>query len=125
MAVLLLTSAAGAPGVTSTALGLALWWPREVVLVDADPHPCHAVEAGYLGGRGRAVGGLGDLARAHRQGADLTAALWAQLVDLPRPTDLRPGRSGGKEADPTETAHDLPGFGHPAQLVGHHRRPVG
>lgn len=88
MAVLLLTSAAGAPGVTSTALGLALWWPREVVLVDADPHPCHAVEAGYLGGRGRAGGGLPELARVHRQGGDLTAALWSQLIDLPRPEDL-------------------------------------
>lgn len=129
MAVLLLCSAAGAPGVTSTALGLALWWPREVVLVDADPHPCHAVEAGYLGGRGRAGGGLAELVRAHRQGADLTAALWAELVELPRPGSGGTGPGGGRtegagagggdgEGDSGgsgQGAHYLSGFGHPAQ----------
>ena len=37
MAVIALTSASGSPGVTTTALGLALLWPRPVLLVEADP----------------------------------------------------------------------------------------
>ena len=34
MSLLVLTSAAGAPGVSTTALGLTLAWPRDAVLVD-------------------------------------------------------------------------------------------
>ena len=37
MAVVALASASGSPGVTTTALGLALLWPRPVLLVEADP----------------------------------------------------------------------------------------
>ena len=37
MAVIALASASGSPGVTTTALGLALLWPRPVLLVEADP----------------------------------------------------------------------------------------
>ena len=33
----MLASAKGSPGVTTAALGLTSWWPREVVLVEADP----------------------------------------------------------------------------------------
>ena len=36
MAVVVLASAGHAPGVTTTALGLALTWPRSALLVDAD-----------------------------------------------------------------------------------------
>ena len=36
-AILLLTSTAGSPGVTTLAVGLALTWPRPVLLVDATP----------------------------------------------------------------------------------------
>lgn len=110
MAVLLLTSAAGAPGVTTTALGLALAWPRDVLLVDADPHPARAVEAGYLRAELPAPGGLGDLARAHRQGAGLTAALWSRAVVLPRT-----GAQPGADASPGPIARFLPGFAHPGQ----------
>ena len=39
MAMLLLVSPGGAPGLTTTALGLALSWPRDVILIDADPCP--------------------------------------------------------------------------------------
>jgi len=38
MALIALASATGAPGVSTTALGLALNWPRPVVLVEADPN---------------------------------------------------------------------------------------
>ena len=37
MSLIVLTSASGSPGVTTTALGLALGWPRPALLVDADP----------------------------------------------------------------------------------------
>ena len=50
MALIVLTSANGSPGVTASALGLALSWPRPVVLVDADPTGARAVPAGYLRG---------------------------------------------------------------------------
>ena len=46
MAIIVLTSVGASPGVTTTALGLALQWPRECLLVDADPHPCRTVESG-------------------------------------------------------------------------------
>ena len=36
MAIIVLTSAGGSPGVTSTALGLSLTWPRPVLLADCD-----------------------------------------------------------------------------------------
>ncbi|MDN6556970.1 MAG: hypothetical protein L0K74_10820 [Acidipropionibacterium acidipropionici] len=104
MAILLLTSASGAPGVTTTALGLALCWPRDVLLVDADPHPSHAVESGYLVAGTDAGAGLADLAGAHRAGTDLTAALWRQVIALPR-----------IDGRPSPTARYLSGFGHPAQ----------
>ncbi|AXE37279.1 hypothetical protein [Acidipropionibacterium virtanenii] len=104
MAILLLTSASGAPGVTTTALGLALCWPRDVLMVDADPHPSHAVESGYLSAGTETGGGLADLAGAHRAGTDLTAALWNQVIALP-----------GIDGRPSPTARFLPGFGHPAQ----------
>ena len=50
MAVIVLASASGAPGVTTTGLGLAMCWPRPVVLVDADPVGGSAILAGYLQG---------------------------------------------------------------------------
>ena len=48
MALIVLTSAAGSPGVTTTAVGLALTWPRPVLLVEADPTGGSAVLAGYF-----------------------------------------------------------------------------
>lgn len=69
MALIVLTSANGSPGVTASALGLALSWPRPVVLVDADPTGARAVPAGYLrGGQLPTDATLVDLAIAHRQG---------------------------------------------------------
>jgi hypothetical protein len=50
MAMIALTSTNGSPGVTTSALGLALAWPRPVVLVDADPTGSRAIPAGYLRG---------------------------------------------------------------------------
>ena len=48
MTVTVLTSASGAPGVTTTAVGLTVHWPESCLLVDGDYQ--QAVLAGYLGG---------------------------------------------------------------------------
>ena len=50
MAILLLTSAGGSPGVTTLAVGLALTWPRPVLLADCDPGAHQSILAGYLAG---------------------------------------------------------------------------
>lgn len=62
MAVIALCSAQGSPGVTTTALGLAFAWPRDVLVVDADPTGSSAVMAGWLRGRVPQSAGLIDLA---------------------------------------------------------------
>jgi len=65
---LVLTSASGSPGVTTSALGLALTWPRPVLLVEADPTGGSALLAGYFRGKEAHARGLLDLAWAHRDG---------------------------------------------------------
>lgn len=82
MAVIVLTSAAGSPGVTTTALGLALAWPRHVLLADCDRTPAQAVQAGYLRGMDHGGRGLGALAQLHREGAHLAPELWRQSLPL-------------------------------------------
>jgi hypothetical protein len=37
VSIVALASAKGSPGVTTTALALASWWPRQAVLIEADP----------------------------------------------------------------------------------------
>lgn len=67
MALVTLVSAGGSPGVTTTSLGLALTWPRPVVLVEADPSGSSALAAGYFRGQVDHAG-LVDLVAAHRNG---------------------------------------------------------
>jgi len=50
MAVLALTSAKGAPGVSTAALAMTLLWPRPALLLEADPTGGSSVLAGYLRG---------------------------------------------------------------------------
>ena len=67
---------------TTTALGLALAWPRPVLLVEADPTGGSGILAGFFQGQLAHTGGLIELAMAQRE--DLVAAeLPHQLVDLP------------------------------------------
>ena len=87
MAMLLLTSPGGAPGLTTTALGLALSWPRDVILVDADPCPGRAIESGFLAGRIPPRAGLIGLAAACRDGADPVQAMWEEIIPLPHDDD--------------------------------------
>lgn len=82
MAVVVLASASGAPGVTTTALGLSLTWPRHVLLADCDRDPSQSIQAGYLGGMDAAGRGLGGLAQLHRQGAALAPELWRHTLPL-------------------------------------------
>lgn len=90
MTTLVLTSAAGAPGVTTTALGLALTWPAEVTLVDADRDASHAILAGYLAGQSPHGLGIQGLLHAHRERRDLERALTENRIALPpRPADAR------------------------------------
>lgn len=83
MSCVVLTSASGAPGVTTTALGLCLQWPGECVLVDADRSLSHPVLAGYLRGQAPEVLGLQGLLQAHREGSALGEAYRANRVALP------------------------------------------
>ena len=62
MAVIALTSASGSPGVTTTALGLTLLWPRAVLLVEADPTGGSGVLAGFFRGAREYDSGLIELA---------------------------------------------------------------
>jgi hypothetical protein len=90
-----LCSAKGAPGVTTSALALALSWPRPVVLAELDPAGGDVL-AGY--GRGEvSAGGLADLALAARRGG-LARHLDGQLLRL----------------DPEGRARLLPGLADPA-----------
>lgn len=62
MAVIALCSASGSPGVTTTTLGLAMGWPRPVLVVEADPTGGSAILAGYLRGHVEPGPDLVDLA---------------------------------------------------------------
>jgi hypothetical protein len=66
VAVVILTSTSGSPGVTTLAVGLALTWPRSVILADCDPGAHQAVLAGFLAGRSAGGKGLLRVAEAHR-----------------------------------------------------------
>jgi len=68
MSLVLLTSAAGAPGVTTTTLGLACTWPRRALAVEADPVGGSAMLAGFFRGFLPPAQSLVDLLLAHRAG---------------------------------------------------------
>lgn len=82
MAIIALTSAKGAPGVSTTALTMALSWSRPVVLIEADVAGSSSYLAGYLQGQSSHDRGLVDLAMTHRDG-DLLAAIHANSLALP------------------------------------------
>lgn len=95
-------SAGGSPGVTTTTLGLALTWPRDVLLADCDPHPNQAVLAGYLRGISSGGRGLGTLTENYRAGtAHALDALLEQTIAL--------------DASASISRRFLPGFTHPRQ----------
>lgn len=85
MAVIAACSASGSPGVTSTVLGLALTWPRPVLVVEADPTGGSAVLAGFFQGQVQPTDGLVELVMAHRH-HQLAATLPSLLIDVPDST---------------------------------------
>ncbi|WP_028707745.1 hypothetical protein [Propionicicella superfundia] len=99
MSVLVLTSAGGSPGVTTTAVGLTLEWPRDALLADCNRDPDQAVLAGYLAGADPSGRGLPALALVHREGRSLDSEILRATMPL---TSAPPYRSL------------LPGFVHPA-----------
>jgi hypothetical protein len=97
-----LVSPGGSPGVTTTALALALGWPRAVIVAECDPAG-GSVLAGALGGHH--PGGVGLMEHAIETGRDPEAAaagLAAQLVPL----------------DSSQTRMVLPGLTDPRQAAG-------
>ena len=80
MAVIALASASGSPGVTTTALGMALLWPRPVLLVEADPTGGSGLLAGYFRGTTEYVAGMIELALTSTSVGDA-------LADVARPIE--------------------------------------
>ena len=72
-------ASSGSSGLTTLSVGLALTWPRPVVLVEADPSGGSAVLAGYCTGLARP--GLSELVLAHRH-HQLAAELPSRLFPL-------------------------------------------
>ncbi len=82
MALYALVSAGGSPGVTTSALALALSWPSQVVLAECDPSGGDVL-AGLFAGHLSASRGLLSLAFDAGRGPDAAArALWPQLIEL-------------------------------------------
>lgn len=89
MAILLLTSTGGSPGVTTLAVGLALTWPRPILLADCDPGAHQAILAGYLSGRSVSGKGLLRVAEAHRDRRPLREVVLDQTLPLSAEPDTR------------------------------------
>lgn len=103
MALIVLTSASGSPGVSTTALGLALGWPRPVLLVEADPTGGSPIAAGYLRGQTNPPQALIDLAQALHQPPGQRTDLAYLVGELAQPlpgTDARwlPGSRSHEQA---------------------------
>jgi hypothetical protein len=79
MAVILLTSASGSPGVTTTTLGLAHNWARHVIVIEADPVGGSTMMAGFFAGFQQPPHCVVDLLLAHRNG-DLETQFQRSLV---------------------------------------------
>lgn len=104
MAIIVLTSAGGSPGVTTSGLGMALTWPRDVLFADCDRHPSQAVLAGYLRGLPAGGRGLGGLAQAYRaQEPDADVRLLDHTLAL--------------ADNPARARRFLPGFTHPGSAL--------
>lgn len=82
MAIVILTSTCSSPGVTTLAVGLALAWPRSVLLADCDPGAHQSVLAGFLAGQSANGKGLLRVAEAHRDGRPLREVLVDQTIPL-------------------------------------------
>jgi hypothetical protein len=82
VSVIFLTSVSGSPGVTSAAVGLALAWPRPIMLVEADISKPSGILPGYLRGQMDHSRGLTALSVLHQRGQVTPRAMWDQSVRL-------------------------------------------
>jgi len=82
MAVIALTSARGAPGVSTIALAMALTWSRPTLLLEADTAGSSTFLAGYLRGTISHDVGLVDLALAQRDN-DVLGGIQRSSIALP------------------------------------------
>jgi hypothetical protein len=77
-----LVSAGGSPGVTTTALALALAWPSQVIVAECDPSGGDVL-AGLFAGHVAGNSGLLSLAMEAGRGDEAAAAaLWRELIEL-------------------------------------------
>lgn len=77
-----LTSGAAAPGVSTTAMGLTLAWPRHCLLVNADAGQVFLM--GHLAGKYPTTNGILHVLEAMRLATtDVRTALWTQAVAIP------------------------------------------
>lgn len=106
-----LVSGSGAPGVTTTALALALHWPRPVILLEADPSGAAAIQSGYLRGKRPRERSVADLALALRTG-DLADNLPGVQMPLTDTATFIPGPRSHAQA-----AHALLPLWHPLAAV--------
>jgi len=84
--------------VTTSALGLALTWPRPCLLVEADPTGGSGILAGYFHGDVAHTGGLIDLAMAHREGTLGDAIAGATMAIPDTAVQFLPGIRGHWQA---------------------------
>jgi hypothetical protein len=84
MAVIALTSGGRAPGVTTSAVAMALSWERPCLLVEADVSGSSSILAGLLGGNVSHDCGVVDLAVAQRRGNFSTDRVFEATTPIPR-----------------------------------------
>ncbi|MGC5224524.1 hypothetical protein ACPW96_18315 [Micromonospora sp. DT81.3] len=91
MAILLLASTAGAPGVSAAAVALAMNWAKPTILVEADTSKTSSIIPGALRGQVYHRTGLTEAAVAEQYGALTAEKLWEQTVELGPQKVLIPG----------------------------------
>lgn len=96
-----LVSGKGSPGTSTTALGLALAWPRQVLLADCDPRGGDLLW-GY--GQGKFAPGTGLLALQvnSRRCSSIFEALWSATVQLGEDRWALPGLDESRQAGSVE-----------------------
>lgn len=93
MAVVFFTSVSGSPGVTSTAVGLTLSWPRPALLVEADISKPSGILPGHLRGQMDHSRGLTPLSVLHQRSQLTPRAVWEQSVQIGDDRFVIPGFS--------------------------------
>lgn len=81
MPIIVLTTAAGAPGASTTALGLTLSWPGPALLVEADPAGTSLVPGWFRGAIDPQERNIVNLALVERA-EDLTEAIFDQAISI-------------------------------------------